>query len=150
MSLATKKVKRNGLLSPINSILARPPRSTHFPDATRNVTGSTCLATMRVRKRICRGLQVKAKTDLLIGHDDFQFLWGEDVSQRTGDEEPRCVIQALPISEIDSDELKRGSWQGTGCYVSLALICVPSSSLSGFTVAPLGIRQNVVQQCAFP
>mmetsp|Transcript_6725 Transcript_6725/g.11254 ORF Transcript_6725/g.11254 Transcript_6725/m.11254 type:complete len:224 (+) Transcript_6725:152-823(+) len=39
--LATKNVKRNGLLSPISSTFASPPTRTHFPDATLNVIGST-------------------------------------------------------------------------------------------------------------
>jgi len=42
ISLATKNVKRKGLLSPITSIFASPPTKTHFPVVTRKVIGSIC------------------------------------------------------------------------------------------------------------
>mmetsp|Transcript_4483 Transcript_4483/g.7986 ORF Transcript_4483/g.7986 Transcript_4483/m.7986 type:complete len:216 (-) Transcript_4483:1758-2405(-) len=41
ISFATKNVKRNGLLSPMSSTLARPPTRQHFPEASLNVMGST-------------------------------------------------------------------------------------------------------------
>mmetsp|Transcript_16556 Transcript_16556/g.35972 ORF Transcript_16556/g.35972 Transcript_16556/m.35972 type:complete len:216 (+) Transcript_16556:216-863(+) len=41
ISFATKNVKRNGLLSPMSSTLARPPTRAHFPETILNVMGST-------------------------------------------------------------------------------------------------------------
>lgn len=51
ISLATKKVKKNGLLGSSSSTLARPPTSTVFPALMWKVIGSTCLM-MKTRETL--------------------------------------------------------------------------------------------------